>query len=167
MSFISYMTLIGTTQKLISEGASSLKSIGNHYQQGREDQILVKSYRHGLYRPEGAQTDGRMHRPFVITKMRDSASPLLLNAWRTGEVLSVCQIDEYRISPQGGLEHYLTTKLKDAIITAIDVVSVDPQDTAGGHAMPIETVSLAYRTITLTHEVCRTEGGDYWDNGTL
>ena len=167
MSFVSYMTLIGKTQKLISEGASSLKSIGNYYQQGREDQILVRSFRHGLYRPEGAQTDGRMHRPFIITKMRDSASPLLVNAWRTGEVLSVCQINEYRISPQGFQEHCYTTKLRDVVITAIDVINPDPQDSAGGHAMVIETVSLSYRTIAVTHEVCRTEGSDYWDNGTL
>lgn len=166
MSFISYMTLIGKTQKLISEGASSLQSIGNYFQQGREDQILVRSIRHGLYLPAGAQTAGRMHRPLIITKMRDSSTPLLLNAWRTGEVLT-CQIDEYRISPQGFQEHCFTRKLKDAIITEIDFITPDPQDSAGGHAMPIETVSLSYRTIALTHEVCRTEGSDYWDNGTL
>lgn len=166
MSFISYMTVSGKTQKLISEGASSLKSIGNYHQKGREDQIMVRSYHHDVYRPEGAHIDGRMHRPFVVTKMRDSSTPLLFNAWRTGEVLT-CQLDEYRISPHGFQEHHLTTKLKDAIITAIDVTSPDPLDAAGGHAIPIETVSFAYRTILLSHEVCRTEGSDYWDNGTL
>lgn len=166
MSFISYMTLIGKTQKLISAGASSLKSIGNYHQQGREDQILVKSIRHGLYLPQGAQTGNRMHGPLIITKMRDSASPLLINAWKTGEILT-CQIDEYRISPQGFQEHCSTTKLKDAVITAIDRMNPDSQDPAGFNAMPIETVSFSYRSIIDTHEICRTEGGDYWDNGTL
>ncbi|MDB6047520.1 MAG: hypothetical protein JWR17_266 [Pseudomonas sp.] len=84
-----YLTLVGEKQKLITEGCSTLESIGNNYQLGREDQILVESFQQHFYRPEGAQSSGRVHGPVTITKAFDKATPLIFEAWRTGETLSL------------------------------------------------------------------------------
>jgi type VI secretion system secreted protein Hcp len=164
MSFASYLTLIGKKQNLISEGASSFESIGNNYQNGREDQIFVRSFNSGFFRPQGAQGDGRMHRPLMITKSVDGATPLIMEAFRTAETLSLCQLELYRISPKGFQEHYFTIRLKDAVIFDQDIVSPDVLDPAYAHLAPVEKVCFSYRTIAYAHEVRRTEGSDYWDN---
>jgi len=167
MSFVSYMTLIGKTQNLISEGASSLESIGNNYQQGREDQIQVRSFNQGFFLPAGAQSEGRVHRPLIITKTLDSSTPLLLNAIRTGETLSLCKLDVYRISPKGFQEHFFTIKLTDAVIVDLDVVNPNVEDPACSHITQVEKVCFSYRTVTWTHEIRKTEGSDYWHEGAL
>jgi type VI secretion system secreted protein Hcp len=164
MPLPSYLTLIGKTQKLISEGAASIESIGNNYQQGRENQIQVRSFNSGFFRPEGAQADGRMHRPLIITKAMDGSTPLLMTAFRTAETLSLCELEVYRISPQGFQEHFFTMRLKDAVIFDIDVVSPDFLDPACAQIDPVEKVCFSYRTIAWTHKVRGTEGSDYWDN---
>lgn len=163
----SYMTIIGTQQNLITQGCSTLESIGNSYQVGREDQILVESFIHGVYRPEGGQSGGRIHRPLTITKALDKSTPLIYNALASGETLSLCKIDWYRISSKGFQEHFFTIELKDAVITASDVVSPQYNDPACAHITQVETVSFAYRTIVWTHEVGRTVGNDYWRDRSL
>jgi type VI secretion system secreted protein Hcp len=161
------MTIIGEKQKLITEGCSSLDSIGNHYQVGREDKILVESFDQNFHTPEGAQSDGHVHGPFTITKMFDKASPLLFEAWRTRETLSLCKLECYRISPKGFEEHFYTIVFKDAVITNIHNSIPQWRDPAVAHVTQLEVVTFAYRTITLSHEVCGTMGSDYWRAGSL
>lgn len=167
MSFASYMTLVGKTQKLISKGASSLASIGNHYQEGMEDKIQVRSFNQGFFLPEGAQSGGRVHRPLVITKMMDSSTPLLLNAIKSGELLTLCKLDVYRISPVGLYEQFFTIKLTDAVIVDLDVMSPDFQDPAFAHVLQVEKVCFSYSSVRWSHDVSKTDGSDYWHEGTL
>jgi len=108
-----YLTLIGEKQKLITQGCSTLESMGNNYQLGREDQILVELFEQHFCRPKGAQSSGRVHGPVTITKVFDKATPLIFEAWRTGETLSLCKLDWYRISPSGFQEHFYTMVFKD------------------------------------------------------
>jgi type VI secretion system secreted protein Hcp len=167
MSVAHYMTIIGKKQNLITQGCSTLESIGNGYQQGREDQILVHSFDHGVYRPQGAQSGGRIHRPVTITKALDKSTPLIYNAVASGEILSLCKIDWYRVSPKGFQGHFFTTEFKDAIITSAHTVSPQFNDPAFAHITQVETVSFTYRTIVWTHEASRTVGSDYWHDGAL
>ncbi|MDB6049866.1 MAG: hypothetical protein JWR17_2612 [Pseudomonas sp.] len=160
-----YLTLVGEKQNLITQGCSTLESIGNNYQIGRENQILVESFEHHFRRPEGAQSGGRVHGPVTITKAFDKATPLIFEAWRTGETLSVCTLDWYRISPNGFQEHFYTMVFKDAVITDIHVSMPHWRDPAFAHVTQLESVTFAYRTITSTHEVCGTMGSDYWRDG--
>ena len=166
MSMPTYLTIIGEKQKLITGGCSSLESIGNNYQLGREDQILVESFDQHFGRPQGAQSGHRVHGPFIITKMLDKSTPLLFEAWRTGETLSLCTLDWYRVSPGGFQEHYFTMVYKDALITDIHISMPRWRDPAVAHITPLETVTFTYRTIASTHETCGTMGSDYWDEGT-
>ena len=162
-----YLTLIGEKQKLITQGCSTLESMGNNYQLGREDQILVESFHQHFYRPKGAQAGGRVHGPVTITKVFDKATPLIFEAWRTGETLSLCKLDWYRISPRGFQEHFYTMVFKDAVITNIDLTMPNWRDPAFAHVTQLEAVTFAYRTITVTHENCGTMGSDNWHDGSL
>ncbi|MEA9994744.1 Hcp family type VI secretion system effector [Pseudomonas sp. 10B1] len=160
-----YLTIIGEKQKLITEGCSSLESIGNNYQLGREDQILVESFDQHFGRPQGAQPGHRVHGPFTITKMLDKSTPLLFEAWRTGETLSQCKFDWYRISPNGFHEHFFTMVYKDALITDIHIAMPHWRDPAFAHITQLETVTFTYRNNSSTHETCGTTGSDYWNEG--
>ncbi|MDY7562943.1 Hcp family type VI secretion system effector [Pseudomonas sp. 10B1] len=160
-----YLTIIGEKQKLITEGCSSLESIGNNYQLGREDQILVESFDQHFGQPQGAQPGHRVHGPFTITKMLDKSTPLLFEAWRTGETLSQCKFDWYRISPNGFHEHFFTMVYKDALITDIHIAMPHWRDPAFAHITQLETVTFTYRNNSSTHETCGTMGSDYWNEG--
>ncbi|WP_434083452.1 type VI secretion system tube protein TssD, partial [Escherichia coli] len=50
----------------------------------------------------------RVHKPVVITKVFDKASPLLLAALTSGERLTKVEIKWYRTSAAGTQEHYYT-----------------------------------------------------------
>ncbi len=49
-----FMTLQGERQGLISAGAFTEASVGNVYQLGREDQIMIQALSHGIFVPKGA-----------------------------------------------------------------------------------------------------------------
>ncbi|WP_232253854.1 type VI secretion system tube protein TssD [Pseudomonas glycinae] len=70
-----FMTIHGSRQGLISAGAFTEPSVGNSYQNGREDKIMVQAFSHGILLPKGAGAGRRMHKPLVITKTIDKASP--------------------------------------------------------------------------------------------
>ncbi|WP_237388506.1 type VI secretion system tube protein TssD, partial [Xenorhabdus sp. Sc-CR9] len=52
MSYIIYLSLKGKKQGLISAGCSTLESIGNRYQAGREDEIQVLNLSHMMSRDQ-------------------------------------------------------------------------------------------------------------------
>ncbi|NOR56491.1 MAG: type VI secretion system tube protein Hcp, partial [Sulfurovum sp.] len=61
------------------------------------------------YSPLSGQPSGqRVHAPYVVTKVLDKASPLLMNALVTGETLTKIEIKKYRTNYEGKLEHYYT-----------------------------------------------------------
>ncbi|MCL8061316.1 type VI secretion system tube protein Hcp, partial [Pseudomonas aeruginosa] len=63
-------------------GAFTEDSVGNTYQEGHEDQVMVQGFNHEVIIPRdpqsGQPTGQRVHKPVVITKVFDKASPLLL-----------------------------------------------------------------------------------------
>lgn len=100
-----YMSITGKKQGLISSGCSSQVSIGNKFQIGHFDEIMVLAYSHDMIAGnDGTVTGGRgQHRPVVITNNIDKSSPLISNALQDGEKIK-CVIDFYRTSPTGSQE---------------------------------------------------------------
>ena len=100
-----YLSLEGTKQGLITAGTFTEDSVGNIFQEGHEDQILVQAYNHQVIIPRdpqsGQPTGQRVHKPVVITKVFDKASPLLLAALTSGERLTKVEIQWYRTSAAG------------------------------------------------------------------
>ncbi|MBO1538320.1 Hcp family type VI secretion system effector [Pseudomonas sp. OA65] len=166
MATPAYMAIVGTKQGLITAGAFTADSVGNTYQEGHEDQILVQGFQHQVIIPRdpqsGQPTGQRIHKPLVITKVFDKASPLLLAALTSGELMEEVSIQWFRTSKVGTQEHYFTTTLFDAIIVEIKDYMFNCQDPTNAHFTHLEDVHFTYRKITWTHEVCGTSGSDDW-----
>lgn len=74
-----YLLIEGERQGVISFGAFTESSVGNIYQEGFEDNILVQSISHSMKIPtdrqSGQPTGQRVHGPFMITKVIDKSTP--------------------------------------------------------------------------------------------
>jgi type VI secretion system secreted protein Hcp len=165
-----FMSVEGSRQGVITEGAYSKESVGNSFQSGHDKESLVKGYTHNITIPRdplsGQPSGQRVHAPFIVTKLLDKASPLLMNALVTGETLKKIEIKKYRTNYEGKLEHYFTTVLEDAVI--VDVQSDAKHaitDSALGDVAPLEHVSFSYRKISWRHEIASTSGEDDWRKG--
>ncbi len=161
-----YITLVGTKQGLITAGTFTEDSVGNIYQEGHEDEALVQAFSHEIIIPRdpqsGQPTGQRVHKPLMITKVYDKASPLIFNALTSGERLSECTIKWYRTSSAGVQEHYFTVKLEDAVIVDVKAYMPNCQDPNMAHFTHLEDVYMTYRKIIWTHEVAGTSGSDDW-----
>jgi len=165
-----FMSVQGSRQGLITEGAYSKESVGNSYQSGHDKESMIKGYSHNITIPRdplsGQPSGQRVHSPFVVTKVLDKASPLLMNALVSGETMTKVEIKKYRTNYEGKLEHYFTTILEDAVI--VDVHS-DAKHILSENALsdvaPLEHVSFSYRKISWRHEIASTSGEDDWRKG--
>ena len=161
-----YLSIAGSTQGNITEGAFTEDSVGNIYQEGHENEILVEAFSHTVTVPtdpqSGQPTGQRVHQPLTITKVFDKSSPMLYKALTTGERLPTCELKWYRTSKTGTQEHYFTIRLEDAIITNITGRMPNCQDPSKAHFTQLEDVSFSYRKITWTHEIASTSGEDDW-----
>jgi len=160
------MSIIGSKQKLITQGAFTAESVGNTYQTDRIDQIMVQAFSHEVTVPrdvQSGQTSGRhLHKPVSVTKMFDRSSPLLMNALTSGEVLTEVSITWYRTSAKGVREHYYTTTLYDAVIVDIKDYMHNCQDPANLHFTHLQDIQFNYSKIVWTHQVSGTTGSDSW-----
>ena len=161
-----YLTIEGSTQGAICEGAFTEDSVGNIWQQAHQNQVMVQAFKHNVTVPtdpqSGQPTGQRVHGQLTITKVYDKASPLLYEALTRGEMLTKCIIKWYRTSAAGTQEHYFTHKLTDAIIVDIHAYMPNCQDPGKAHFTHLEDVSFSYRKIDWTHEKCGTSGSDDW-----
>ena len=159
-----YMVIEGTKQGLITQKTFTEDSVGKIYQQGHEDEILVQAFEHQIIRPtdpqSGQPTGDRVHKPLMITKVFDRSSPLLFTALTTGESLT-CTLNWYRPA-DGGLEHYFTMKLTDAVIVDISSRMPNCQDPDMASFTHLENVYFSYRHISWEHVVSNTSAADDW-----
>ncbi|EJL02427.1 MULTISPECIES: Hcp family type VI secretion system effector [Pseudomonas] len=166
MATPAYMSIVGTKQGEITAGAFTADSVGNTYQEGHTDQIMVQGFQHQVSIPRdpqsGQPTGQRVHSPLVVTKVFDKASPLLLQAMTEGEVLVIVEIKWYRTSAAGIQEHYYTTTLEDAIIVEIKDYMHNCQDPANSHFTHLQDVHFSFRKIRWDHVACSTMGADDW-----
>ncbi|MDX1300698.1 Hcp family type VI secretion system effector, partial [Photobacterium sp.] len=100
-----YMRIEGEKQGLITAGTFTEDSVGNIFQEGHEDEVLVEAFEHQVVLPRdpqsGQPTGQRVHKPVKITKVFDKCSPLIYNALTSGERLPKVEIKWYRTSATG------------------------------------------------------------------
>lgn len=84
MSRVIYLSVTGENQGLISQGASSVDSLGCHYQPGHDDEIYITSLE-----LRTSRRDESVSRNVTFTKLIDSASPLLFEAIQNNEELKM------------------------------------------------------------------------------
>jgi type VI secretion system secreted protein Hcp len=164
-----FISITGSTQGLITEGAFTPESVGNSYQDGHENETLVKAISHNITIPRdpnsGQPSGQRAHKPLVVTKLFDKSSPLLYNALTKGETLTDVELKWYRTGYAGKPEHYFTVTLEDAVIVNMDAVMEPIEGDAMADVAPMEKVSFAYRKISWRHETASTSGEDDWRIG--
>lgn len=164
-----FISIEGSTQGLITEGAFTPESVGNSYQEGHENETIVKAFSHTIdipRDPQSGQPSGqRTHKPLKVSKLFDKASPLLYNALTKGETLTKVEMKWYRTSYEGKPEHYFTLLLEDAVIVDISSSMGMEEGSATSQVSPLEDVSFAYRKITWRHEIASTSGEDDWRVG--
>ena len=161
-----YMSIQGEKQGNITAGAFTEESVGNVYQEGHEDEVLVEAVDHTVTiprDPQSGQPSGqRVHQALKVTKVLDKASPLIYNALTSGEKLPKVEIKWYRTSQSGSQEHYFTTRLTDAIIVDVRCNMPNAQDPQMAQFTHLEDVCFSYRKIEWTHEIAGTSGSDDW-----
>jgi type VI secretion system secreted protein Hcp len=166
MATPAYMSITGKQSGLITAGAFTAESVGNTYQEGHEDEILIQAFEHEIViprDPQSGQPTGRsIHKPLVVTKVVDKASPLLLQALVNGEKITSAVIKWYRTSAEGKQEHYFTTTLEDALIVNIKGKMHHCQDDAMKHFTQLEEVYFSYRKISWDHVGANTVGSYDW-----
>jgi len=161
-----YISIQGKTQGNITKGAFTSESVGNIYQEGHEDQILVQEVKHRVTTPtdpqSGQPSGQRVHKPYIFTCALNKAVPLLYQALASGEMLPKVETQWYRTSVDGKQEHFFTTTLEDATVVDITTVMPHAQDATKAEFTQLIDVHLAYRKITWTHDVAGTEASDDW-----
>lgn len=164
-----FMSAEGSTQGAITEGAFSKDSVGNSYQDGHDNECVVKGFSHNITIPRdplsGQPSGQRVHSPLKITKLFDKSSPLFFNALTTGETLTTVELKVWRINYEGKPEHFKTIKLTDAVIVDIQSGTELEQGEETTQVAPSETIAFAYRKIEWRHEISSTSGEDDWRKG--
>lgn len=114
MALNAYLKLKGQTQGDIK---------GSVTQKGREDSIMVIAYSHEVVSPRdaasGLPTGKRQHKPLVITKEIDKATPLLFNALVNNENIPEWKLEFWTPSATGKEKQHYTIQLVNASIGGI------------------------------------------------
>jgi type VI secretion system Hcp family effector len=152
-----YLSITGKKQGLISAGCSSLDSIGNKCQAGHFDEIMVLSFAHNLSNLDN--TRHATHRPLIITKHIDKATPLLAQALANREVVD-CTLNFYRISLSGHQEKYFSIKIWDGLI--VDQQLEMPHSILLNDQQAQENLAIRYRDIAWSHHIASTSGQASW-----
>lgn len=164
MPMMAYMKIEGAGQGLITAGASSGESIGNTWQQGHEDQLMVSKIDHKVSKPvdplNGQPTGSRIHGPYCVRVPDSRATPLLQIMLVKGELGDV-EISYWR-NRNGIDEEYFTEKLIDATVISVERIMPDTRDTSAQHLGPELEVKFSYRKIVWEHTISGTSGSDDW-----
>ena len=164
MALNAYLTLAGQAQGPIQ---------GSVTQKGREGKIMVIAVEHELLTPHeaasGMATGKRMHKPFVVTKELDKASPLLRTAWATNEVFSTWELQFWTSSRVGtagsasGVEkqHY-TVKLSGARLASIHFHMLNNKNPDLMRYAEYEELAFVYQKIEWTWVATGAAASDTW-----
>ena len=157
MALTGYLTLEGNTQGKIE---------GDCTQKGRENTILVYAVDHILEIPRdintGLPSGQRVHKPLVITKHTDPATPLLYQACASGEQMKTWQLDYYHINEKGQEELYYQISLENAIVVNIHHFKPHTMVESNKPMHDQEEVSFTYESITWSHKTANKEAVDKW-----
>jgi len=140
---------------------------GSVTQKGRENKLMVIAVSHEVVSPRdpasGLPTGKRMHKPYVITKELDKATPLLQNVLVNNENITEWELQFWRPSATGAEVQYFTVKLTNANIASISARMLNNKDPNLMKFETFEEIAFTYQKIEWTW----TDGGitamDDWE----
>ena len=144
-----YVKVTGAKQGVLKGDATTV---------ARKDWIVVLQYDYELTSPRdpatGLATGKRQHKPVRITHMLDAASPQLLQAESTNEVLKTVVIEFVRPSIKGESSVYYRVTLTNASISDVTQTANDTAQT--------EQVSFTFQKIEQESIEGKTSWTDDW-----
>jgi type VI secretion system secreted protein Hcp len=162
MALNAYLRLKGTTQGEIK---------GSVTQKGREDSIMVIGFNHEVISPRdaasGLPTGKRQHKPIVITKEMDKATPLLFHALVTNENITEWELRFWQPSASGKEVQYYTIQLINASIAAIRTEMLNNKYPENMQHKEREHISFCYQKIIWTFEDGGITAEDDWEAPTV
>ena len=148
---------------------------GSVTQKGRENKIMVIAVSHEIVSPRdaasGLPTGKRMHKPFVITKELDKATPILYNVLVTNENVSEWELQfwtpQLRATTGTGneVQHY-TVKLTNANIASISFRMANNKHPDLMKFAEYEEIAFTYQKIEWTWNDGGITAGDDWETPT-
>lgn len=156
MANVIYMTINGEKQGMLSQGCGTADSIGNKYQFGHKDQILIYELTNVITREQNA-----VHHPLEIRKPIDKSTPLLGVAISNNEKVE-CEFFMYRTSIAGGMELFFKVKLTGATLSQMRFFY--PNSLTHNDVQPQESIAIRYETITWEHISSGTSGWSLWND---
>jgi type VI secretion system secreted protein Hcp len=142
MALAAYLSIVAERQGPIC---------GSVTQKGREGKMLVIAAQHEIVCPRdpqsGIPTGKRMHKPFMLTKELDRASPLLFAVLCTNENIREATIEFWRASPTGQEKQHYTVRLTNANIASITFKKPNLRSPKLAHRVEYEEIALTYQKI--------------------
>jgi type VI secretion system secreted protein Hcp len=146
---------------------------GSVTQKGREGRIMVIAVNHEIVSPRdaasGLPTGKRMHKPFVITKELDKATPLLYNILVTNENIPEWELQFW--TPQlsastgvGSEKQHFTVKLTNANIANIQFVMANNKHPDLMKYAEYEEIAFTYQKIEWTWNDGGITAQDDWES---
>jgi type VI secretion system secreted protein Hcp len=160
MAYEFYVTIEGTRQ-----GAFKGESI----REAHSNKIAGLAYHHAIKSPRdvatGLASGKRQHGPITITKEWGAASPQLLQALCTNEVLKSVLFEFFHTTPDGQEEVYHTITLTNATVSAIEYttgIGDNSKTTSAYDTHELERVSFTYQRIVVESLTGQTSAEDDW-----
>ncbi|MBV8105970.1 MAG: type VI secretion system tube protein Hcp [Hyphomicrobiales bacterium] len=156
MAPIAYLTVHGQRQGDIKGGATEKR---------REGSIPLISVAYEVDAPvdpaTGHVTGKRIHKPVTIIKVIDQASPKLLEALVTNEVLTSVKIEFWRPAPEAAAPYFIIA-LTNALVTNAALSSSSGSHAQAPDAHELEEIEFTYQKITWTYPENGDEAQDDW-----
>ncbi len=157
MALDAYLNLTGATQGRIR---------GSVTQAGREGSLEIWGWNHEVVSPRdaasGLPTGRRQHKPIVVTKPIDMATPLLMNVLTNNENITEWRLDCWRPSRGGREFQYYTIELVNASIAGIRQEQLNNTYEENLPLEPREHVSFTYQKIIWTWQDGGITAEDDW-----
>lgn len=139
---------------------------GSVTKENREGSCEIMEFDHNVRIPMDSQTGGltgvRQHKPAVLTKEYDRASPLLYKALCNGESLQEVKIHWYRIDKTGTEVEYFRHTLEDAKIANMEAYMPHTKDPQKEQYTHMEKIHVLYGKITWLYVDGNIEYMDSW-----
>lgn len=141
--------------------------LGSVTQKGREGTIQVNAVMHEIVSPRdpasGRPTGKRAHKPFVITKTVDRASPLLYLILTSNENIQSAEILFFTPDKMGIERQHFTVRLSNANISAINFRMPNTRNKFTAQLPEREDISFTYQKISWTWNDGGISAEDDWE----
>jgi type VI secretion system secreted protein Hcp len=137
---------------------------------GQKDKIQIIAVSHDIVSPRdiasGLATGKRMHKPFIITKLLDSATPKLYNALVSNEDINEFEMQFFGKKPDGTETHLFTVNLSNATVVSIHFEKPNVLNAQNATLTEFEVVAFTYQSIEWKFEKGGIMASDDWQDNT-